>query len=148
MRLLIAWRSASCQSWIGGRLASVQAPCPSTLQEGRGAGRRNWLLTAVALAALVALTASLFVWPDQGMPAYVDAIVMMNGPGDRLDTALQLGWEQRAPVLVISRGSPGWLRGLEVTAGGTGIVSQAEVALLRAGADKTGLTAGLFRALA
>ena len=90
----------------------------------------------------------MFVWPDQGMPAYIDAIVMMNGPGDRLDTALQLGWEQRDPVLVISRGSPGWLRELEVTAGGTGIVSQAEVALLRALADKTGLTAGLFRALA
>ena len=68
-------------------------------------------MAAVALAALVALTARLFVWPDQGMPAHVDAIVMMNGPGDRLDTALQLGWEQRAPVLVISRGSPYWGHG-------------------------------------
>jgi hypothetical protein len=42
----------------------------------------------------------------------------------------------------------GWLRGLEVTAGGTGIVSHAGLALLRALADKTGLTAGLSRALA
>jgi hypothetical protein len=42
----------------------------------------------------------------------------------------------------------GWLRGLEVTAGGTGIVSHAGVALLRALADKTGLTGGLSRALA
>ena len=42
----------------------------------------------------------------------------------------------------------GWLRGLEVTAGGTGIVSHAGVALLRALADKTGLTAGLSKALA
>jgi len=42
----------------------------------------------------------------------------------------------------------GWLRGLEVTAGGTGIVSHAGLALLRALADKTGLTAGLSKALA
>jgi DDE family transposase len=42
----------------------------------------------------------------------------------------------------------GWLRGLEVTAGGTGVVSHAGLALLRALADKTGLTGGLSRALA
>jgi hypothetical protein len=42
----------------------------------------------------------------------------------------------------------GWLRGLEVTAGGTGVVSHAGLVLLRALADKTGLTAGLSRALA
>jgi hypothetical protein len=42
----------------------------------------------------------------------------------------------------------GWLRGLEVTGGGAGIVSHAGVALLRALADKTGLTGGLSKALA
>jgi hypothetical protein len=42
----------------------------------------------------------------------------------------------------------GWRKGLEVTAGGTGIVSHAGLALLRALADKTGLTGGLSRALA
>jgi hypothetical protein len=42
----------------------------------------------------------------------------------------------------------GWLNRLEVTGGGTGIVSHAGLALLRALADKTGLTAGLSRALA
>jgi Transposase DDE domain group 1 len=41
----------------------------------------------------------------------------------------------------------GWLTGLEVSAGGTGIVSHAGVALVRALADKTGLTGGLSRAL-
>jgi hypothetical protein len=35
-----------------------------------------------------------------------------------------------------------WLKGLQVTAGGTGIVSHAGVALIRALADNTGLTAG------
>ena len=77
--------------------------------------RRRWRITAkvaaVVLAGLVAATARLFIWPEQGMPAHVDAIVMMNGSGSRLDTALQLGWEQRAPVLVISRGSPNWGHG-------------------------------------
>ena len=42
----------------------------------------------------------------------------------------------------------GWLKGLRVTAGGTGIVSHAGVALVRALADNTGLTAGLSHALA
>ena len=42
----------------------------------------------------------------------------------------------------------GWLKGLEVTADGTGIVSHAGVALLRALSDRTGLTAGLSKALA
>ena len=42
----------------------------------------------------------------------------------------------------------GWLKGLEVTADGTGIVSHAGVALLRALSDGTGLTAGLSGALA
>jgi Transposase DDE domain group 1 len=42
----------------------------------------------------------------------------------------------------------GWLKGLRVTADGTGIVSHAGVVLLRALADNTGLTAGLSGALA
>jgi hypothetical protein len=42
----------------------------------------------------------------------------------------------------------GWARGLEVTAGGQGVVSHAGLVLLRQLADKTGLTAGLSKALA
>ena len=42
----------------------------------------------------------------------------------------------------------GWLKGLEVTADGTWVVSHAGVALVRALADNVGLTAGLSRALA
>jgi hypothetical protein len=42
----------------------------------------------------------------------------------------------------------GWLKGLQVTGGGSGIVSHAGIALLRALADNTGLTAGLSKALA
>ena len=42
----------------------------------------------------------------------------------------------------------GWMKGLEVSADGSGIVSHAGVALLRALSDKVGLTAGLSKALA
>ena len=42
----------------------------------------------------------------------------------------------------------GWSRGLEVTGGGSGVVSHAGLALLRHLADKTGLTGGLSAALA
>jgi hypothetical protein len=42
----------------------------------------------------------------------------------------------------------GWLKGLEVTGGGSGVVSHAGLALLRALADNAGLTEGLSRALA
>jgi hypothetical protein len=41
----------------------------------------------------------------------------------------------------------GWSRGLEVTGGGTGVVSHAGLALLRQLADRTGLTSGLSAAL-
>jgi hypothetical protein len=70
--------------------------------------RRRWhivLVVAFVVVGFCVATALLLVVPQQGMPATVDAIVMLNGPGDRLDTALMLGWERRAPVLVISRGS-------------------------------------------
>ena len=40
-----------------------------------------------------------------------------------------------------------WASGLEVTGDGTGIVSHAGLGLLRAAADKTGLTKGLSQAL-
>ena len=42
----------------------------------------------------------------------------------------------------------GWLKGLRVTGGGTGVVSHAGVALIRALSDTTGLTSGLSQALA
>src|SRR5215470_20008609 len=62
---------------------------------GPGRPRRRRFLVAVAallLAAFCAATARLFVWPERGMPARVDAIVMLNGPGHRLPTALSLAW--------------------------------------------------------
>lgn len=62
----------------------------------------------IVLAAFAAATARLFVWPAMGMPARVSAIVMLAGPGDRLETALQLARQRRAPMLVVSRGHDGY----------------------------------------
>jgi hypothetical protein len=56
----------------------------------------------VLLIGFSGITARWFIWPAQGMPASVDAIVMLNGVGDRLSTALDLVRERRAPFLVIS----------------------------------------------
>jgi hypothetical protein len=76
---------------------------------------KRWRLAAgvlaVLLLAFIAATARLLIWPDRGMPARVTAIVMLNGPGDRLDSALRLAWQHRATYLVIARGSPVFGRG-------------------------------------
>ena len=40
------------------------------------------------------------------MPAHVDAIVVLGGPGGRLDYALRLANEYRTSHLVLSRGLP------------------------------------------
>ena len=71
--------------------------------------RRWFLAAAIGLALLFCIvTARLLVWPAQGMPARVDAIVMLAGPGDRLPVALKLAREHRAPVLVVSQGQHGY----------------------------------------
>ena len=75
----------------------------------------RWRFVTVALVICItvsAATARLFIWPVQGMPAHVSAIVMLNGPGDqRLDTAEDLAWQHRASFVVISRGSQYWGHG-------------------------------------
>jgi uncharacterized SAM-binding protein YcdF (DUF218 family) len=84
----------------------------------RGAGDglrkpfRGWRRIAVAAMALFVtfglVTARLIVWPAQGMPARVSAIVVLAGRGDRLAVALQLAREHRASVLVVSQGWEGY----------------------------------------
>jgi uncharacterized SAM-binding protein YcdF (DUF218 family) len=82
---------------------------------GRRRPGRRWrsavIVLAICLIAACAATARLFIWPDQGMPAHVSAIVMLNGPGNRLTAAEDLAWQHRAPFLVVSRGSPQWGHG-------------------------------------
>jgi hypothetical protein len=60
----------------------------------------------VLLLVIGAATARLFVWPQQGMPTRVDAIIMLNSPGDPAAAALRLARQHRAGVLVVSQGTP------------------------------------------
>ena len=48
------------------------------------------------------------MWPAEGAPAHVDAIVMLAGDGDTVGVALQLARQHRAPVLVVSQGWMGY----------------------------------------
>lgn len=68
--------------------------------------RRALIVLAVIFIAVVAATARLFIWPDQGMPHRVSAIVMLDSPGAPLGAALRLAGQHRASFLVISLGTP------------------------------------------
>ena len=88
------------------------------LQSLKDATKKRWfwrgitILVLVLIVLLGTVTARLFVWPVTGMPAKVDAIVVLGGPGDRVDYAMQLAREDRAPYLVFSRGLAGCRRDL------------------------------------
>jgi hypothetical protein len=62
----------------------------------------------ILVLAFAVVTARLFVWPTQGMPSRVSAIVMLAGPGNRLDVALKLARQHRAPILAVSQGEHGY----------------------------------------
>lgn len=71
---------------------------------------KRWRKALIALLVIIlvfsAATARLFVWPVQGgMPPQVNAIVMLDGPGDVLDVAVRLAAQHRAPYLVVSQGT-------------------------------------------
>jgi hypothetical protein len=89
-----------------GAISSRRVSRPADRRGRRRRRRRVLSILLVLLAGLGMATARLLVWPQQGMPARVDAIVMLDGPGDRLAVALRLAREHRAPMLVISRGTP------------------------------------------
>jgi hypothetical protein len=76
----------------------------------RGRQGRRWRRVAATLAvvliAAIAATARLFVWPADGMPATVSAIVSLDRPEGTLNTALRLAEQRRSPFLVISLGTP------------------------------------------
>jgi hypothetical protein len=81
--------------------------------------RRALLALALIIVAFCAATARLFIWPAQGMPPRVSAIVMLDGPGDVFNVAVRLAAQDRAPFLVVSQGTvashdpcPGQIRGV------------------------------------
>ena len=63
------------------------------------------IVVAILVIAFSTATARLFIWPDQGMPARVSAIVMLDSPGNSVSAALRLERQHRAPFLVISEGT-------------------------------------------
>ena len=74
---------------------------------GRGKSRRKVLIALAAVFFLFcAATARLFVWPAQGMPSRVDAIVMLDSSGHPLNAAVRLAEQHRASFLVVSQGTP------------------------------------------
>jgi uncharacterized SAM-binding protein YcdF (DUF218 family) len=96
-------RSLSFEENMTGESASLR-------QAGRSRGPRRWRRIALALLILVvvfcSMTLYLFVWPDTGMPARVDAIAILGGPGDRLGLGLRLAQQGRAPYVLLSEGLP------------------------------------------
>jgi hypothetical protein len=92
--------------------AQAKEPAPDGEPSSRRLSRRRkrWrrALAALALIFVVvsAMTARLLVWPAQGMPAHVSAILMLDAPDDSLSVALRLARQDRAPFLVISLGTP------------------------------------------
>ena len=72
--------------------------------------RWRWITTLVVVLVIAScgVTTRLFVWPQTGIPARVNAIVVIGGLGDRLDYGLELAREGKASYLVLSRGL-GWL---------------------------------------
>jgi hypothetical protein len=71
--------------------------------------RRRLIAGVVVLAVLIVATIPLFVWPGDTAPPHADAIVMFNGSGDRLHTAVRLARQHVAPNLVVSRSSQYWV---------------------------------------
>lgn len=93
-------------------MSTQEAPVPPgkpavRLPSGRA---KRWHKALIALAVVViafsAATARLFIWPDQGMPTHVSAIVMLDRPGNELDVAVRLAMQHRASFLVLSLGTP------------------------------------------
>lgn len=88
------------------RNASASSDGSTPLHPARRGQRRHKVLITLAAAfvLLCAVTARLFIWPAQGMPSRVDAIVMLDSPGYPLEFTLRLAEQHRAPFLVISQG--------------------------------------------
>jgi uncharacterized SAM-binding protein YcdF (DUF218 family) len=93
---------------IGESAAELGEAASARSRQPRRRARRLGIAALAALILVGAATARLFVWPAQGTPAHVSAIVLLAGPGDRLSAALRLARARRAPMLAISRGHDGY----------------------------------------
>jgi uncharacterized SAM-binding protein YcdF (DUF218 family) len=92
-------------------LTDEAADRPGAAPSGRRTARGRRLRRVVAalvllMAVFCAASARLFIWPAQGMPSRVSAIVVLGGTGDRAGKGLALAHQGRAPVLIFSQGLP------------------------------------------
>ena len=68
--------------------------------------RRRGMITVIAVILVFSVaTARLFIWPEQGMPPRVNAIVMLNGDDSPLSVTLRLAREGRAKFVLVSQGT-------------------------------------------
>jgi hypothetical protein len=81
-------------------------PVAAVASRRRTRGRKLLITVAALLVLVLAATARLIVWPVQGMPARVSAIVALDSPGQPLDVAFRLAGQHRAAFLVVSQGRP------------------------------------------
>ncbi len=77
------------------------------------------LVIPILLAAFLAATAYLFVWPAQDRATSSDAVIVLSGGRrERLAKGLSLMRRRLAPTLVISDGrAPGWTQANQLCAG-------------------------------
>ena len=94
---------ASCSSAV--RPDGAERPPARSRSRWRRRLRAALIVLAVVVITWSALTARLFIWPAQGMPARVSAIVMLDSPGNSVSAALRLARKYRVPFLVISQGT-------------------------------------------
>ncbi len=65
--------------------------------------RKTMIISFIVLVVLfAAATVRLFILPARDSPRHVDAIVVLGGPGPRLDAGLRLAREGYAPNLLVS----------------------------------------------
>lgn len=88
------------------RSRSLDRPEAARTRSRGGRWRRVAAALIVVFAVFCAASACLFVWPAQGMPAHVNAIIVLGGQGDRVGKGLELARQGRAAFLVISLGLP------------------------------------------
>lgn len=100
-------RSVGLSPSKGSEIRTDRSATPENHRFSRG-WRRALIAALVLVAAFAAATARLLVWPAQGMPPRVDAIIMLAGPGDRLSVATELAREHKAATLVVSQGWEGY----------------------------------------
>src|SRR5438046_1656684 len=79
---------------------------PRTPSSGTGTSVTRWLSALAVVAAFLAATAYLFVYPREDSPRRADVVVVLAGsPGDRLPEGLELVRRHVAPVLYVSDGA-------------------------------------------